>query len=336
MLARSIEPRSRRPLSRVLWTAGLDEESGRRASGVTSPDLGRLSSRRCGAMGTSTWTGVPATYMMPPSTTPASATSAAPATTTTTTNSTPPASGPEMRSRTANATRTVTTRGKAGSTTTTGAPNGHQHPSHAAAATAAPLSARKSQALDLSTVERRGQPTTARESPKRMRPYGLQEAPTFRPTPDEFKDPVEYIQRIAPEGRKYGMLKIIPPDSWKPGFCIDTEVSSSVPPPPPPAPSRPPSRHALRPSPSLVALDPEGCVRLVELAGIGDPFHVEPIVCRLGLRARALTDRLRQSVSTFERGGRSSIRSTEVCSPPPHGIPSCHAPMPRRAIASLT
>lgn len=63
-----------------------------------------------------------------------------------------------------------------------------------------------------------------RETHKRIRPHGLQDAPTFRPTEDEFRDPMEYIRKIAPEGRKYGICKIIPPEGWTPGFAIDTEV----------------------------------------------------------------------------------------------------------------
>lgn len=116
-----------------------------------------------------------------------------------------------------------------GSKPTTRAKNGSSQSSSSAYHTlhnaGAPLSARRSQPLDLSTVERRGQSSTAaRESPKRMRPHGLQEAPTFRPTEDEFRDPFRYIEKIAPEGRKYGIVKIIPPDSWNPSFAIDTEV----------------------------------------------------------------------------------------------------------------
>ena len=95
------------------------------------------------------------------------------------------------------------------------------HPSHSHNV---PLSARRSAPLDLSTVERRGQPNAPREPSKRVRPHGLPEAPTFRPTEEEFKDPVAYIQKIAPEGRKYGICRVIPPENWQPPFAIDTEV----------------------------------------------------------------------------------------------------------------
>lgn len=87
-----------------------------------------------------------------------------------------------------------------------------------------PLSSMRSAPLDLRSVERRGQPTASRETTKRTRPFGIQEAPTYRPTDDEWRDPFEYIRKISPEASKYGMCKIIPPDSWNPDFAIDTEV----------------------------------------------------------------------------------------------------------------
>jgi histone demethylase JARID1 len=87
-----------------------------------------------------------------------------------------------------------------------------------------PLSARKSVGLDLSTVERRGQPNAAAAQVKPSRPHGLQEAPTYYPTEEEFRNgPLEYIRQIAEEGTKYGIVKIVPPEGWSPPFAIDTE-----------------------------------------------------------------------------------------------------------------
>ncbi len=92
-------------------------------------------------------------------------------------------------------------------------------------ATIIPLSARKAQPLDLATVERRGHGAPSNQPPKPNRMFGLQEAPTYRPTSEQFKDPVQYIQSIREEAQKFGVVKIIPPDSWNPPFAIDTEAS---------------------------------------------------------------------------------------------------------------
>lgn len=76
----------------------------------------------------------------------------------------------------------------------------------------------------MNTVERRGEDTQVPEpGPKTGRVQDIEEAPTFRPTEQEWKDPMAYMRSIYEEGRKYGIVKLIPPPSWTPDFAIDTE-----------------------------------------------------------------------------------------------------------------
>ncbi|KAI8982573.1 hypothetical protein BDB01DRAFT_851066 [Pilobolus umbonatus] len=58
---------------------------------------------------------------------------------------------------------------------------------------------------------------------KHKRIFGIQEAPTYYPTHEEFKDPLAYIKKISPEGEKYGIIKIVPPKDYHPDFCLKTE-----------------------------------------------------------------------------------------------------------------
>lgn len=74
----------------------------------------------------------------------------------------------------------------------------------------------------MDTVERRGK--RPRDPAYRQHAGGIKEAKTFRPTDDEWKNPMDYVRSIADEGAKYGIIKIVPPDSWNPEFAMDTEV----------------------------------------------------------------------------------------------------------------
>ncbi|KAI9000697.1 PLU-1-like protein-domain-containing protein [Trametes punicea] len=75
--------------------------------------------------------------------------------------------------------------------------------------------------LDLATVKTPDmRPTTPKSGP---RPFGLTDCPTFRPTPEEWKDPMAYISSISDAGKRYGIIKIVPPLGWNMPFVTDTE-----------------------------------------------------------------------------------------------------------------
>lgn len=92
-----------------------------------------------------------------------------------------------------------------------------------------PLSARRAQPLDLSQVETKQQPRLPKQAhipAVRKHIAGVRDCPTFRPTEEEWRDPMEYMKKIADEGKKYGICKIVPPENWNPTFAIDMEVCS--------------------------------------------------------------------------------------------------------------
>ncbi|KAG0261437.1 hypothetical protein BGZ95_004230 [Linnemannia exigua] len=81
----------------------------------------------------------------------------------------------------------------------------------------------KAPALDLSTVTTTAPPENpSTQTPTRI--FGLAEAPCFYPTPEQFTEPLKYIESIRSEAEKAGICKIIPPAGWKPTFALDTEV----------------------------------------------------------------------------------------------------------------
>lgn len=87
----------------------------------------------------------------------------------------------------------------------------------------------KAPALDMASVATIAPQETPRSDPP-TRIFGLQDAPCYRPTAKEWMDPLKYIERIRPEAEKAGICKIIPPEGWKPPFCLDTEVKKGSPP----------------------------------------------------------------------------------------------------------
>ena len=126
----------------------------------------------------------------------------------------PPAIAPE------NPTTDATAQSKESISTTPAAKIGY--PPHI------PLSARRDEPLDFSNISTKSQIRLARRDATKIRPYGLQEAPTFRPTEADFQNPMQYIQKIRSEGSRYGIIKIVPPASWDPPFAIDTKVRSYI------------------------------------------------------------------------------------------------------------
>lgn len=88
-----------------------------------------------------------------------------------------------------------------------------------------PMSSRRSDRLLPETVELKGK----RPRPPASRTHfgNIKEARTFKPTLEEWKNPMAYIRSITEEGSRYGVVKIVPPDSWNFEFAIDTEVRKS-------------------------------------------------------------------------------------------------------------
>merc|ERR550532_1909984 len=69
-----------------------------------------------------------------------------------------------------------------------------------------------------------GQVNTGHRFPRLGQHAQMMEAPTFRPTEAEFKDPLRYIQKIRGYAEQFGMCKIIPPSSFKPECNVDDDM----------------------------------------------------------------------------------------------------------------
>ncbi|CAI2161535.1 6629_t:CDS:2 [Funneliformis geosporum] len=72
-----------------------------------------------------------------------------------------------------------------------------------------------SEPFDFTTVRTEYQ---YKDPPKESRIINIPDAPTLYPTPEEFRNPYAYIESIADIGHRYGIVKIIPPEGWRPSF----------------------------------------------------------------------------------------------------------------------
>ncbi|CAN6162576.1 unnamed protein product [Urochloa humidicola] len=70
------------------------------------------------------------------------------------------------------------------------------------------------------------------------------EAPVFRPTEEEFADPLAYVARIRPLAEPYGICRIVPPSSWSPPHALDFDSLSF------PTKRQPIHRLLARPAPA--------------------------------------------------------------------------------------
>lgn len=80
--------------------------------------------------------------------------------------------------------------------------------------------------LDFSTLRTQAPrfPNPPPRPPGKERMFGLEHAPVYHPSIEEFAKPMEYIEMIAMEAKEYGICKIVPPEGWRPPFALDTEV----------------------------------------------------------------------------------------------------------------
>eukprot|EP01113_Clastostelium_recurvatum_P018013 TRINITY_DN2125_c0_g1_i1.p1 TRINITY_DN2125_c0_g1~~TRINITY_DN2125_c0_g1_i1.p1 ORF type:complete len:842 (+),score=204.27 TRINITY_DN2125_c0_g1_i1:177-2702(+) len=89
-------------------------------------------------------------------------------------------------------------------------------------------------ALSSSPTKLHASPTTPpkqkRQSPMKQQPepvenWNVPECPVFRPTPEEFSQPLVYISKIRQEAERYGICRIIPP-SLAPTIqsCVDPDT----------------------------------------------------------------------------------------------------------------
>ncbi|KAK4703193.1 [histone H3]-trimethyl-L-lysine4 demethylase, partial [Phenoliferia sp. Uapishka_3] len=127
---------------------------------------------------------------------------------------------PSARASKTNALAALTTRIEKPARTPDAAESSKRNPTRKAKEPRAPP-------LDFSTL-RTSAPTLPNPPPRPpgrpTRMFGLEHAPVYYPTVEEFAKPMEYIEHIAPEAKEFGICKIVPPAGWRPPFALNTET----------------------------------------------------------------------------------------------------------------
>ena len=67
-------------------------------------------------------------------------------------------------------------------------------------------------------------PTARKASGPARRFVELPEAPCFRPTAEEWADPLRYIAAIRQQAEPYGLCRVVPPGDWAPPVAVEKEA----------------------------------------------------------------------------------------------------------------
>ncbi|KAI9006930.1 PLU-1-like protein-domain-containing protein [Hyaloraphidium curvatum] len=142
--------------------------------------------------------------------------------------------------------------------------------------------------------------------------FGLPEAPVFRPTDEEFSEPIRYIEKIRKTAEKYGICKIVPPAAFRPPLSLDMDILRFAPKPKQALPLISFGGGAGRvagPShgPSPGTADPAGAAYLQDLEAFHRQ-HGKELADLANVRGVAL-DPHALKVAVANRGGASEVES---------------------------
>ena len=70
--------------------------------------------------------------------------------------------------------------------------------------------------------------TSLKDKKMNINAHQVPEAIIFRPTIEEFKDPIEYVKSIEHIGIKYGICKIIPPKEWTNNYHCNINIDQAT------------------------------------------------------------------------------------------------------------